>query len=681
MSAIGKAAGGRFGAWMIGLSALLVLFVVLMAAIFAYVNIQVSNDNTYIDVVGEQRVIYQRVASSAIQAAEGEQAAFSELLQARDRFGANLNAFREGDAELGVSAMPSVYEEPLAQLEQAWQPAKAALDNITRNTESLTTVANTVDDIRTAIPELSAKLNESLDAMRDDRRIDRNQVYDASLQLVRLQRIDSNLRQLQAGIGEVGAATDEFGRDVQSFGQVLNGLLEGSSSLGIEAVDNDAAQDALQSAQEIFQSEVAGNVGTILDNAPALFEVSNAARTVDQQTAAIEEAALALESAVKRHVQQMGLVSIAGYALGALALAALFFLGFILVRDTQRRLAATTEQNRRNQRAILQLLDEMSNLADGDLTVHATVTEDITGAIADSVNYAIDALRELVSTINTTAVEVSSAAEETQATASRLADASNQQANQIGSASSAVSDMAKSIEEVSEKASESAQVARNAVSIAGKGADTVQRTIKGMDDVREQIQDTSKRIKRLGESSQEIGDIVGLIDEIADQTNILALNAAIQASMAGEAGRGFAVVADEVQRLAERSSNATKQIDALVKGIQADTNEAVISMEQTTTNVVSGANLSQEAGEALEEIQGVSNTLEELIESISESSQQQASVAANVSETMQMIQEITMQTLEGTNQTASSIGNLTELSNELRKSVAGFKLPTSTGVY
>ena len=681
MSAIGKAAGGRFGAWMIGLSALLVLFVVLMAAIFAYVNIQVSNDNTYIDVLGEQRVLYQRVASSAIQAAEGEQAAFSELLQARDRFGANLNAFREGDAELGVSAMPSVYEEPLAQLEQAWQPAKAALDNITRNTESLTTVANTVGDIRTAIPELSAKLNESLDAMRDDRRIDRNQVYDASLQLVRLQRIDSNLRQLQAGIGEVGAATDEFGRDVQSFGQVLNGLLEGSSSLGIEAVDNDAAQDALQSAQEIFQSEVAGNVGTILDNAPALFEVSNAARTVDQQTAAIEEAALALESAVKRHVQQMGLVSIAGYALGALALAALFFLGFILVRDTQRRLAATTEQNRRNQRAILQLLDEMSNLADGDLTVHATVTEDITGAIADSVNYAIDALRELVSTINTTAVEVSSAAEETQATASRLADASNQQANQIGSASSAVSDMAKSIEEVSEKASESAQVARNAVSIAGKGADTVQRTIKGMDDVREQIQDTSKRIKRLGESSQEIGDIVGLIDEIADQTNILALNAAIQASMAGEAGRGFAVVADEVQRLAERSSNATKQIDALVKGIQADTNEAVISMEQTTTNVVSGANLSQEAGEALEEIQGVSNTLEELIESISESSQQQASVAANVSETMQMIQEITMQTLEGTNQTASSIGNLTELSNELRKSVAGFKLPTSTGVY
>ena len=681
MSAIGKAAGGRFGAWMIGLSALLVLFVVLMAAIFAYVNIQVSNDNTYIDVVGEQRVIYQRVASSAIQAAEGEQAAFSELLQARDRFGANLNAFREGDAELGVSAMPSVYEEPLAQLEQAWQPAKAALDNITGNTESLTIVANTVDDIRTAIPELSAKLNESLDAMRDDRRIDRNQVYDASLQLVRLQRIDSNLRQLQAGIGEVGAATDEFGRDVQSFGQVLNGLLEGSSSLGIEAVDNDAAQDALQSAQEIFQSEVAGNVGTILDNAPALFEVSNAARTVDQQTAAIEEAALALESAVKRHVQQMGLVSIAGYALGALALAALFFLGFILVRDTQRRLAATTEQNRRNQRAILQLLDEMSNLADGDLTVHATVTEDITGAIADSVNYAIDALRELVSTINTTAVEVSSAAEETQATASRLADASNQQANQIGSASSAVSDMAKSIEEVSEKASESAQVARNAVSIAGKGADTVQRTIKGMDDVREQIQDTSKRIKRLGESSQEIGDIVGLIDEIADQTNILALNAAIQASMAGEAGRGFAVVADEVQRLAERSSNATKQIDALVKGIQADTNEAVISMEQTTTNVVSGANLSQEAGEALEEIQGVSNTLEELIESISESSQQQASVATNVSETMQMIQEITMQTLEGTNQTASSIGNLTELSNELRKSVAGFKLPTSTGVY
>ncbi|MDE2088681.1 MAG: methyl-accepting chemotaxis protein, partial [Gammaproteobacteria bacterium] len=211
--------------------------------------------------------------------------------------------------------------------------------------------------------------------------------------------------------------------------------------------------------------------------------------------------------------------------------------------------------------------------------------------------------------------------------------------------------------------------------MAHRGADTVRRTIQGMDTIREQIQETSKRIKRLGESSQEIGDIVELINDIADQTNILALNAAIQAAMAGEAGRGFAVVADEVQRLAERSSNATKQIEALVKTIQTDTNEAVISMEQSTSNVVNGAKLAVDAGTALEEIEGVSKHLADLIQSISDAARQQAAAAANISDTMNAIQEITTQTSTGTNETAASIGNLADLANELRKSVAGFKLP------
>lgn len=200
-------------------------------------------------------------------------------------------------------------------------------------------------------------------------------------------------------------------------------------------------------------------------------------------------------------------------------------------------------------------------------------------------------------------------------------------------------------------------------------------TITGMDNIREQIQDTSKRIKRLGESSQEIGDIVSLINDIADQTNILALNAAIQASMAGDAGRGFAVVADEVQRLAERSSAATKQIEALVKTIQTDTNEAVISMEQTTAEVVRGARLAQDAGVALEEIEKVSKTLAALIQNISNAARQQASSAGHISNTMNVIQEITSQTSSGTTATAKSIGNLAKMANEMRHSVSGFTLP------
>jgi twitching motility protein PilJ len=333
------------------------------------------------------------------------------------------------------------------------------------------------------------------------------------------------------------------------------------------------------------------------------------------------------------------------------------------------------KDNQRTQEAILRLLDELIDLADGDLTISATVSEDFTGAIADSINFTIDQLRQLVSRINSTAVQVSHAAQSTQQTAYHLAEASNHQAQEIAGASAAINEMAVTIDQVSANASESALVAGKSVSIANNGAKLVQNTIHGMDTIREQIQDTSKRIKRLGESSQEIGDIVSLINDIADQTNILALNAAIQASMAGDAGRGFAVVADEVQRLAERSAAATKQIGTLVKTIQSDTNEAVISMEQTTSEVVHGARLAQDAGVALEEIEGVSANLAELIQNISNAARQQASSAGHISNTMNVIQEITSQTTAGTGETADSIGNLANMASDLRESVAGFTLP------
>lgn len=332
-------------------------------------------------------------------------------------------------------------------------------------------------------------------------------------------------------------------------------------------------------------------------------------------------------------------------------------------------------QNRHNQDAILRLLDEMGDLADGDLTVTATVTEDITGAIADSVNYTIDALRSLVAQINSTTLQVASAAQETQATALHLTDASEHQAQQISEVSSAITQMAASIELVSENASQSSEVAKQSVSLAVQGNGAVKKAIHGMDTIREQIQETSKRMKRLGESSQQIGEIVELINDIAEQTNILSLNAAIQAAMAGEAGRGFAVVADEVQRLAERSGSATRQIDALVRTIQSDTSEAISSMEQSTAEVVSGARLSQDAGASLEQIETVSQQLAELINNISSNAKQQATAAIGTSENMSVIQEITMQTSTGTNESAAAIGRLLELTNELRKSVSGFKLP------
>jgi len=337
--------------------------------------------------------------------------------------------------------------------------------------------------------------------------------------------------------------------------------------------------------------------------------------------------------------------------------------------DTQRR------ESERNQQAILRLLDELSSLADGDLTVQATVTEDITGAIADSINYAVDALRGLVTTINSSAISLDGAARQTQALAQHLAKASGAQSKQIAAATETAGHVAAATEEVSGNAERAADVARHSVDVAHKGGEAVRRTIDGMNAIRETIQDTSKRIKRLGESSQEIGNIVELINDIAEQTNILALNASIQASMAGEAGRGFAVVADEVQRLAERAATATKQIEVLVRTIQTDTNEAVVSMERSTTDVVGGALLAENAGAALEEIEQVSNQIASLVQNISASSRQQSGAVQNIARNMQVLKEISAQTADSTSATSVAIAKLAELSAGLRKSAAGFRLP------
>jgi twitching motility protein PilJ len=367
------------------------------------------------------------------------------------------------------------------------------------------------------------------------------------------------------------------------------------------------------------------------------------------------------------------------FAAATLIALTLLWVGLRRLRRTTERQRAAVEAQRtesdRNQQAILRLLDELSSLADGDLTVQATVTEDITGAIADSINYAVDALRGLVTTINQSAIQLDGAARQTQALAQHLAKSSGAQSKQIGAATETAGAVAAATEEVSGNAERAADVARHSVDIAHKGGDAVRRTIDGMNAIRETIQDTSKRIKRLGESSQEIGNIVELINDIAEQTNILALNASIQASMAGEAGRGFAVVADEVQRLAERAANATKQIEVLVRTIQTDTNEAVVSMERSTTDVVGGALLAENAGAALEEIEQVSNQIASLVQNISASSRQQSSAVQNIARNMQVLKEISAQTADSTSATSAAIAKLAELSAGMRKAAAGFRLP------
>ncbi|WP_271410209.1 methyl-accepting chemotaxis protein [Pseudomonas sp. Q1-7] len=670
--------GVRSTSLIAGLFVVLIIAMVLLFANFAYLNTQANHDKEYISHAGELRVLSQRIAKNSSEAAAGKAEAFALLKDARNDFDQRWNFLLKGDASTSLPAAPDAVKAEMDAVQKDWESLRKNADAILTSEQTVLSLHQVAATLAETIPQLQVEYEEVVDILLESG-APASQVSVAQRQSLLAERILGSVNKVLAGDEDSVQAADMFGRDASLFGRVLNAMLEGNAAMEITKVTNTEALERLQEISELFEF-VSGSVDEILETSPELFQVRESANTIFTGSQTLLDKASGLTTGFENLAGGRGLNTLAGYVLGAIALGAIILIGLVMVQSTRNRLAETAAKNERNQAAILRLLDEIADLADGDLTVAATVTEDFTGAIADSINYSIDQLRELVETINLTAVQVAAAAQETQATAMHLAEASEHQAQEIAGASAAINEMAVSIDQVSANASESSAVAERSVAIANKGNEVVHNTITGMDNIREQIQDTSKRIKRLGESSQEIGDIVSLINDIADQTNILALNAAIQASMAGDAGRGFAVVADEVQRLAERSSAATKQIEALVKTIQTDTNEAVISMEQTTSEVVRGAHLAQDAGVALEEIEKVSKTLAALIQNISNAARQQASSAGHISNTMNVIQEITSQTSAGTTATAKSIGNLAKMASEMRKSVSGFKLPEAQDI-
>lgn len=630
------------------------LLCVLAAAALLLFNGRHSDGNAkHLRELSELVAVTQTMRAQASAAVAGKEAAFDTLTRSRAQYHTLVTGLSEVQSLAPSDALQTQVQTILNGRDATLAVRKAAVDVHALLPHLLQSLGNVATS---AGPAAADQLLRPLERFE-----------------LAGQRIEQDLQAYANGADDHSIIVQRLTESLEYMGQVLAGLAGEDAGLGLPRVNADA-QAGLQQTQRLF-AQLSEHVRRSTAAAPQLVELRATAAALDTSADQLYAALAGQVNAGPQKASDSWLY----IALGVLVVAAVI-LGSIAVLSTattklRQQLETQANKNQRNQEAILRLLDELSNLADGDLTVQATVTEDITGAIADSINYAIEALRELVTTINGGAVTLDSSARQTQAAVTHLARASVAQSKQVALASESVAAMASSTEEVSGNAERSSDVARHSVDVAHKGGEAVRRTIDGMNAIRETIQETSKRIKRLGESSQEIGNIVELINDIAEQTNILALNASIQASMAGEAGRGFAVVADEVQRLAERAANATKQIEVLVRTIQADTNEAVVSMERSTTDVVGGALLAENAGAALEEIEQVSNQIASLVQNISASSRQQASAAQNIAKNMQVLREISTQTAENSAATTNSVGKLADLSTQLRKSIAGFRLP------
>lgn len=652
----------------------LVVSLVFVAATFYLLARNAQQEQEWVSLATDAQVTSQQLSKSAGEAASGNLDAFKELGNSHGKMAKAMNQLQLGSIRTNLPPAPKAVEVPMQQLGSTWDRMNKNASSILDRETLILELASARNAVQRNIPGIQKNTDASISALTKSG-APTSQVVFASKQLVLADRILRRVAEVLQGGSNAVSAADNLRNDRDLFEQVLTALLRGNSKLGIPQVRNAQALRALGEVRTLFGT-INPQINAILASSSDLFEVRGAADEIFLDSRDAFDEAANLKNAISGLPKSRLWPS---QTMGAIGLALMIAMVWILVHSflsaERRRAKIAARAHKKNQEAIMKLLDEMSSLADGDLTVQATVTEEITGAIADAVNFAIEQLRELVTGIKFTAQEVAGSAMETRGATSEMAKAAALQAEQVGTATTTVKKMATSFDTMATRSRESSDVARRSVEIAHNGGEKVRETINGMDLIREQIQQTSKRIKRLGESTQEIGDIVEMINGIAEQTNVLALNAAIQAASAGGAGKGFAVVADEVQQLAESATNATRRIETLVQTIQADTSEAVVSMESTTSEVVSGARLAQDAGAALEKIETVSKDLSGLIVSISEEAQEQSKTATEISNLMKSVKSVSVQASEGSAKAASSVENLAELVMQLSNSVTDFKLP------
>lgn len=628
------------------------------------------------ELVAQLQMQHLRLSKAAQQAHMGNADAFTQIQDSQYHLNQYVALLSQGGVYRQDKTVPAADHSLLSSLDayhQFWQHEDKKIALILNHKETSIKLNSSIQAIHITHSQLARRIEELISRMVEIGNLSQEIRTMESIKM-HARTVARNVRTHFSSAFSLTEITTQIAQDHAQISAIIQILSQGNNGLGAASNKDEIIQDLLSHVYSLLR-KFDDHLQVIQKEIPVAFTNQLAMDEVANNSEAMLDMTRVLNSEIQeqnRHTASLFNALI--YTFGACAvLAFIFFIRAVRQNAHYQDLASRNEVEKAH-KAIVTLLDDMKRIADGDLTVRTDITNHMTGAIADAINCTVEELHTLVEQVNQASALVVKSSNQAQYVSSGLLSAAQQQTAKIEQTTLAVIGMTESISNISDMAMESAKVAKQSLATAEKGTSAVRESIAGMNEIRVYIQDTSKRIKRLGESSQEIGEIVALITDITDQTNVLALNAALQATAAGEAGHGFTVIAQEVQRLAERSAEASKQISELVITIQGDTQDAIAAMERSTLGVAKGAKRADAAGRALEEIEEVSKQLAQLVANIFDVTNTQTRAAHKVVANMEEILHITRQNTEGTQKTTGSIKQITGFASELKASVSNFRV-------